>query len=76
MSTDLLDVLIGHRFRILAEQLATAGERNRFRLRIGMFDVLHGRSCELGAEVVMRWSALATRRPETGARNTMSADVA
>src|SRR5688572_235657 len=48
---DLLDVVIGHRFRVLAKQFATTRDRNRLRPLIRMFDVLHGHPCELAADV-------------------------
>jgi hypothetical protein len=51
VAADVLDVLIGHRFRVLAEQFSTARDRNRLRPRFRIFDVLHGRPCELAADV-------------------------
>jgi hypothetical protein len=51
VTADVLDVLIGHRFRVLAEQLPTARDRNRFRPCIRLFDVLHVRLCEFVADV-------------------------
>ncbi|MGB2714123.1 MAG: hypothetical protein WBC51_08100 [Vicinamibacterales bacterium] len=67
MPTDVLDVLIGHRFGILAEQFPTARDRNRLRPRIRMFDVLQGTLANSMQTFVMRWSALEARRPEAGA---------
>jgi hypothetical protein len=66
MPADVLDVLIGHRFRVLTEQFATARDRNRFRLRISMFDVLHGHPCDSLQTFVIRWSALEARRHGVG----------
>ena len=73
---DVLDVLIGHRFRVLAEQFPTARDRNRLRPRIRMFDVLHGHPCELDADV--RDAVECARSAPTWCRRaeTMSVDVA
>ncbi len=51
VSADVLDVPIGHRFRVLAEQFPITRDRNRFRLRICMFDILDGHPCELAVDV-------------------------
>ena len=76
VSADVLDVLIGHRFRVLAEQFPTARDRNRLRPRIRMFDVLHGHPCELAADV--RDAVECARSAPTWCRRaeTMSVDVA
>jgi len=76
VSADVLDVLIGHRFRVLTEQFPTARDRNRFRPRIRMFDVLHGHPCELDADV--RDALECARSASTWCRRTetMSVDVA
>jgi hypothetical protein len=70
------DVLIGHRFRFLAEQLPTARDRDRLRLRICMFDVLHGHPCELAADVRDAVECARSAPTEVGAPMTMSVDVA
>lgn len=69
--TDVLNVLIGHRFRVVAEQFPTASDRNRFGSWIGLFDVLHGTPANSLQTFVLRWSALEARRHDVGAE-TMS----
>jgi hypothetical protein len=74
--TDLLDLLIGHRFRVLAKQFATTRNRKRFRPRISMFEVLHGHPYELVADV--RDAVECARSAPTWCRRagTMSVDMA
>jgi hypothetical protein len=55
VSADRRDLLIGHRFRFLAEQLPTARDRDRLRDVLRTFDELHGYSC---VAFVLLWSAL------------------
>src|SRR4051812_27030273 len=50
VSADQRDLLIGHRFRFLAEQFATARDRDRLRDVLRTFDELHGHSCELDGQ--------------------------
>jgi hypothetical protein len=76
MPADVLDVLIGHRFSVLAEQFPTTRDRNRLRSRIRLFDVLHGHLCELDPDV--RAAVECARSAPTWCRRaeTMSDDVA
>jgi hypothetical protein len=74
VSADIFYVLVGYRFRVLAEQFAAARDRNRLWPCFRVFDVLHGHPCDSLQTFVMR-SALEARRPEVCAPMTMSVDV-
>src|SRR5262245_23453987 len=77
VSADVLDVPISHRFRVLAKQFPTAGDRNRLRPWFHMFDVLHGHPCELAACVRDAVVECAPSAPTWCRRaETMSVDVA
>jgi len=63
MPADVLDVLIGHRFRVIAEQFPTARNRDPFGLLVCTIRYVHGAPPERESQrfVLAGWRALARR---------------
>lgn len=67
VSTDVIDVLIGHRFRVLAEQFPAAAIEIGSGVGSACSTYSMGTPANSMQTFVMRWSALEARRPEVGA---------